>query len=155
MQIIIRQAGTGDADQIRFLFRDTVAYINSADYNQDEINVWSEGYKNTEGWKRKIKEQYFIVAESKDMIVGFSSIAGDGYLDFMYVHKDFQRNGIAKCLLAEIESHAKSSGMKLIFSNVSRTAEKFFGKNGFVKTGENINVVKGIKFVNSVMSKII
>jgi len=154
MQIMIRQATTNDVDQICLLFRDTVTFINSADYTQDQIKVWANCYKNADSWIKNISEQYFLVATADGSIAGFSSITDSGYLDFMYVHKDFQRQGIARKLLTEIEKRADKLLLKKIFSHVSRTAQAFFEKHGYIKTGEQINRVNGIEFVNFVMEKI-
>ncbi|MEP7322699.1 MAG: GNAT family N-acetyltransferase [Saprospiraceae bacterium] len=153
LQIKTRRADLNDLDQIRFLFRDTITVINSADYNQEETRVWSEGYKNPDHWTKKISEQYFLVATSNDKIIGFSSIDGIGYLDFLYVHKDFQRKGVATRLLTEIEKQAEKSSLNKIFSHVSKTARTFFEKNNFHKTGEEIKKVGNIEFVVSVMEK--
>lgn len=154
IKINIRRAEEKDIDELRYLYRDTVIYINSADYTPEEIEVWSDTFKYTAGLKRKISEQYFIVAEVDKIITGFSSIANDGYLDFMYVHKDYQRKGVAITLLTEIESHATRSGIKKIYSHVSKTARPFFEKYGYIKKGDNINKVNNIEFVNSVMVKV-
>ncbi|MFZ1321744.1 MAG: GNAT family N-acetyltransferase [Ignavibacteria bacterium] len=154
-EINIRRAAEKDVDDLRFLYRDTVIHINSADYSAEEIKAWSDNFKNTEGLKRKITEQYFIVAEIDKVITGFSSIANDGYLDFMYVHKDYQRKGVAMALLKEIESQAKISDIKKIYSHVSKTARPFFEKYGYIKKGKKINKVNNIEFVNSVMVKVL
>lgn len=149
----IRKAKHKDINEIRFLFRDTVIYINSADYNEEEIKVWSEFYKNRNRWKSLIDEQYFLVSELCGKITGFSSITGNGYLDFMYVHKDYQGQGIAGKLLIETEKYAENLHLNKIFCHASKTAVPFFEKNGFIKTGEVINRVKNVEFINAVMTK--
>lgn len=153
MEINIRQADIKDLDQIRFLFRDTVKFVNSKDYTQQEIKVWEECYKNTDIWTKNILNQHFLVATINNTIVGFSSITDSGYLDFMYVHKDFQRRGVARKLLTEIEKRADKLLVKRIFSHVSKTAHSFFEKHCYTKAGEQVNRVNGIEFVNSIMEK--
>lgn len=71
----------------------------------------------------------------------------------MYVHKDYQRLGIAEKLLNETEVYARKLYLNKIYSYVSKTAVPFFEKKGFIKTGEVINKVKNIEFINSVMTK--
>lgn len=155
MQVTIRQATPNDVDQIRFLFRETVTFVNSVDYTPEEISAWANCYKNVDSWVKNISEQYFLVATVDSSVVGFSSIVDNGYLDFMYVHKDFQRNGIAKKLLTEIEKYADTLPIKTIFAHVSKTARPFFETNRFIKTGEKINKVNNIEYANSVMVKVI
>lgn len=52
----------------------------------------------------------------------------DGYLHSMFVHKDFQRKGIATLLLSEVEQIAEQYGVTQITSEVSLTARTFFEK---------------------------
>lgn len=55
--------------------------------------------------------------------VGFGSLAKDGYLDFMFVDKDTQKQGVASALLAEIERKASEQNNVQIYSDVSLTAK--------------------------------
>lgn len=129
--ITIIEASSADVKEITQLFHDTIQVINSRDYPKDEIDDWSSWYKDTDKWAERINEQYFIVAKLDNKVVGFSSLATDGYLDFMFVHKDLQGQGIAKALLTEIENKAFIQQNDLIYSDVSITAKGFFEKNGF------------------------
>jgi len=153
MKISVREAQVTDIDQIRFLFRDTVRHVNAKDYSAREINVWAEGYKNIEGWKKNLSEQYFLVAQTDTMIVGFASMTDLGLLDYLYIDKNFQRKGVATSLLAAIESRAEKLSLKEITAQVSKTAIPFFESKGFIKTGDVIRRVQDVEFVNAVMTK--
>ncbi|MDQ3020633.1 MAG: GNAT family N-acetyltransferase [Bacteroidota bacterium] len=149
----IREAEEKDIEGIIELYRETVRAVNAKDYNEEQIEIWSAGAENYDNWKKPISEQYFLVAVIDDIIVGLSSITPVGYLDFMYVHKDFQRRGIAKKLLIEIERKAAEQMNDEIFSHVSKTAKGFFEKYGYVYSGDDINKFKGVEFMNSIMKK--
>lgn len=153
MVIEIRRATPKDADAVRFLFRDTVSTINAKDYSPEEIAVWMDHYKNTTGWVNKINDQYFYVAEVEKVLVGFSSINSTGYLDFLYIHKDFQGKGVARALLNEIIKLAAELKLTAITTHSSKTARPLFEKHGFVKTGEKITKVQDVVFENQVMVK--
>lgn len=153
MEIKIRTATERDAETISILYSETVRKINSKDYSEEQIKVWSGGSGNLDHWKRHIGEQYFIVAETDNVIVGFSSITPEGYLDFMYVHKNFQRAGVAKKLLEEIERKAAEQKNSEVYSHVSKTAKGFFEKFGYKHTGDLIDPYKGVVFINSIMKK--
>ncbi|MDH6309207.1 putative acetyltransferase [Dysgonomonas sp. PFB1-18] len=129
--LTIRPANDSDIEEIAQLFYDTVQNISNDDYSKEQINDWSSSYNNTDKWKERIDSQYFIVAEYKEQIVGFSSLAPDGYLDFMYVHKDCQRLGIARRLLEAIEKKAVLQNNHFIYSDVSITARPFFELCGY------------------------
>ena len=50
------------------------------------------------------------------------------YIDFLYVHKDYQRHGIADRLYFEIEKEAIKRNATILSSDVSETAKRFFEK---------------------------
>ena len=151
--MLIRQAELDDLDAITQLFKETILHINIKDYSQSQVEVWSSGADNTEKWKQRIEQQYFMLAEIENQVVGFASISPDGYLDVFYVHKDFQRQGIAKALLKEIEKQAEFQKNKEITSEVSITALPFFEKNAFKVVKEQRKELEGTIFRNFLMVK--
>ncbi len=155
-KIDIREAVRGDVERITQLFYDTIQNINIKDYSQEEVDDWSSFKEDTYKWLERIKEQYFIVAEINNKIVGFSSLAQDGYLDFMYVDKDSQGQGVASILLAEIEKKAIKQNNDLIYSDVSITAKGFFESKGFIVESKQLSKSKKneyIEFINYRMAK--
>ncbi len=115
-----------DIPAITEMYKQTVLSINAKDYTHGQITVWADGAVNYPRWEKAIKDQFFVLAEIENTplplvqakgltsslpsqegnihLAGFSSIAKDGYLDFMYVNKNYQRCGVATALLNEIES---------------------------------------------------
>jgi putative acetyltransferase len=137
-----RLATINDMEQLMQLFRDTILTINSKDYNDEQVNAWAATSKNIDRLKTKIKEDHFIVAETDTIIVGFSSITSSGYLDFMYVHKDHQRKGIANKLLNEIKIQAIKWNLAEITTDASITAKPFFESHGFkVITQQKVYII--------------
>ncbi len=126
----IRQATPADLPQITRLFYETIQTINARDYPQDQIDDWSSWHTDPR-WSEKIASQYFIVAIHNEKIVGFASLTPTGYLDFMFTHKDHQRQGIASLLLSELEKKAIQQGNPEITTEASITAKPFFQHHGF------------------------
>ena len=130
---IIRAALQSDAVELKKLFQNTVLAINRRDYSQAEVEDWASCGDNLSNIEDMIKTHYFIVAVNQQSeIVGFSSITPQGYLHSMFVHKDFQGEGIATMLLNEIEQYAITNGIIRITSEVSLTARPFFEKRGYI-----------------------
>lgn len=150
----IRKANESDVDEITDLFYNTIQHVNIRDYSQKQVDDWSSWHENTDRWISKIREQYFIVAVSDDVIVGFASLAVDGYLDFMFVHKDFQRQGVATLLLYEIEKKAIEQGSTSVYSEVSITARPFFESKGYSVEKEQLKKSRNEYMINFVMRKI-
>ena len=129
--IIIKIAQESDIQNITKLFYETIQTVNRKDYTVEEIDDWSSWYSDIDKWKQKISEQFFIIAQLNNELVGFSSLTKDGYLDFMFVHKNHQRKGIAKKLYSKIEEKALEQKNNIISSEVSITAKSFFESIGF------------------------
>lgn len=127
----IRQATPADLPQITQLFYETIQTINSKDYPQDQIDDWSSWHTEYPKWREKMADQYFIVATRNRTITGFASLAPTGYLDLMFIHKDYQRQGIASLLLAELERKALQQRNPEITTEASITAKPFFERHGF------------------------
>lgn len=87
------------------------------------------------------------------MIVGFGSITQNGYLDFMYVSKDYQRKGVAQKIYDELENFARTNCFDEIISDVSITAKPFFRRQGFEVVKEQQVDIEGIKLTNYKMQK--
>lgn len=151
--IEIRQAVDDDVEKITQLFFDTIQTININDYSQEEVDDWSSWRTDTHKWLERIHEQFFIVAEMCNRFVGFGSLAKDGYLDFMFVDKDTQKQGVASALLAEIERKASEQNNVQIYSDVSLTAKGFFERKGFATERQQLKKSKQKELINFLMIK--
>jgi putative acetyltransferase len=151
--ITIRTAHTNDLPEIQNLFVETINAICYNDYTPEQIKVWTSAVENQEPWLNKLKTQYFIVAEADGKIAGFASLQGNDYLDFLYIHKDYQRQGIASKLYNKIENEAIRRDSAILRSDVSKTAKLFFEQKGFKTTTAQTKNMKGVNITNFIMTK--
>ncbi len=99
-------------------------------------------------WDKSFLEHKTLVAVEKDVIVGFGDIGNTGYLDRLFVHKDYQRHGIATALCDQLEC-----GFDMITTHASITAKPFFESRGYkVIKGQQVER-QGIFLTNYVMKK--
>lgn len=149
----LRKAVSTDLESIQNLFRETVNTVNRKDYSAEQLEAWSSGSSDQNRWLKKINEQYFLVAEDGLAVVGFASINQEGYLDTMFVHKDYQRKGIASNLIEALIFYARTNDVSEVITDGSITARPFFEKYGFkVIEKQSVNR-KGIPITNFKMSK--
>lgn len=128
----IRMATLQDTGQLKNLYQGTITHINSRHYNPEQVRAWAARGERIASLENKIKQQYFYVAVNpEDTITGFASVEADGELDMMFVHKDFQGQGIATLLIEQIFEKAMELGLPSLTSYVSITARPFFEKMGF------------------------
>lgn len=150
----IRQATVSDFPELTGLYKNTVLSVNRKDYSAEEVEDWASCGDDITRWHELLAEQYYIVAENKKKgIVGFASINDAGYMHTMFVHKDFQHQGIATLLYSTLEMYAREKGADRISSEVSITARPFFEKQGFVVDEEQKRKANLLRLTNYKMSK--
>ena len=85
-----------DCTELARLFYDTVHTVNAKDYSREQLDAWATGEVNLEAWNKSLQAHNTVVAEMDGQIVGFGDMDETGYLDRLYVHKDYQRRGVAR-----------------------------------------------------------
>lgn len=144
----IRRYQPKDIEEIVKLFYDTVHAING-DYTKKQLNAWANGKVNAIEWNESFISHFTVVAEQDGIIVGFGDITNDGYLDRLYVHKDYQRQGIATKICDKLEDYVKAN----ITTFASITAKPFFENRGYVTIRQN-EVARGSEvLINFLMEK--
>lgn len=93
------------------LFYNTVHTINAGDYTDEQLSAWATGNIDLAVWNCSFLEHNTLIAESDGIVVGFADMDKTGYLDRLYVHRDFQRRGIATALINELERRARKAGI--------------------------------------------
>lgn len=151
--ISIRKGTLNDLPAMQKLFTDTIQVICKKDYNQAQRNAWSAGADNEERWMNVIKGQYVLIAETENQIVGFSTLDQGNYIDLLFVHQEYQHQGIASRLYAKMEEEAQRQDQKQLTADVSKTARPFFEKAGFQMLKEQTVNVKGVDLTNYKMVK--
>ena len=149
----IRKALPEDVDAVSRLFRKTIKTVNAKDYDPVQLNAWSAKYENRDWWMDCIRSDYFLIVEEQFRILGFCSVSPKGSLDLIYVHKDFQGNGVGRALMGEVDKYFAKLGIREITSEVSITAKPFFMKMGFENTQRQKKVVNGVEVMNYIMRK--
>lgn len=106
-----------------------------------------------ERWHTSLKKNITLVAEVDRIIVGFADMTHEGYLDRLYVHKDYQARFVALRLFKAIEQAARDLGLKKMTTDCSITAKVPAERMGFVVVKEQVVEKKGMKFINYHMEK--
>ena len=145
----IRRYCPSDCAQMAQLFTDTVHTVNARDYTPQQLQVWAPAHLDLDQWNTSFLQHNTWVAEVNGTIVGFGDMAENGYLDRLYVHKDFQRQGIASALCDVLEQSVPGK----VTTHASITARPFFEKRGYRVIREQTVMRSGIALTNFVMEK--
>ncbi len=147
--MMVRKYKPTDIKEIAELFYNTVHTINAIDYTLEQLNAWASGEVDLEAWNNSFEEHYTIIAEAGGKIVGFGDIDDSGYLDRLYVHKDYQGQGIATAICACLEQRAEGC----ITVHASITAKPFFEHRGYTTVTEQQVERHGVLLTNYKMMK--
>ena len=148
-KMLIREYQPSDCEELAELFYNTVHTVNAKDYTKEQLNVWATGKVDLEKWNKTLLEHYSAVAVDDKIIIGFGDINEKGYLNRLFVHKDYQRKGIATAICNQLEQNVH----KKIVTHASITAKPFFEKRGYIVVKEQQVDRQGILLTNYIMEK--
>ena len=147
--LTIREYTPADCSEITDLFYQTVHSINAADYTKEQTDVWAPAVPDSDKWNQSLLAHYSLVAMRGKTIVGFGDIDKNGYLDRLYVHKDYQGHGIGSALCDKLEYNFQN-----ITTHSSITAKAFFENRGYIVIKKQYVERQGILLSNFIMKKI-
>ena len=148
--MIFRKYAKTDCAELAELFYDTVHTVNAKDYTREQLDAWATGEINLEEWDESFQAHLTVVAEMDGKIVGFGDMDKTGYLDRLYVHKDYQRRGVATAICDTLEQNTKAAEFT---THASITARPFFEKRGYTFVREQQVERRGKLLTNFVMRK--
>lgn len=148
MDLILRKYKPTDCQALAELFYDTVHAVCKDDYSEKQLYAWATGTVDLIRWNQSFRSHYTIVAEINGNIAGFGDIDSNGYLDRLYVHKDYQRRGIGSSICSILENMVNSDK---IITHASITAKGFFEKRGYKVIKEQQVKRQGIILTNYIM----
>lgn len=147
--MLLRPYRSEDCPSLAELFYQTVHTVNARDYSPPQLDAWADGYPDLAAWDRSLSRHHTLVAVLDGRILGFADMADNGYLDRLYVHKDYQGQGIASALCDALEQ-AVSGPYE---THASLTARPFFARRGYQVVKEQQVERKGVLLTNFVMRK--
>lgn len=146
---MIREYHPEDCKELAELFYDTVHSVNEKDYTKEQLDAWATGSANLEKWNQTLLEHHSVVAKENDLIIGFGDIDETGYLNRLFIHKDYQGQGVATAICNQLEQKIQGK----IITHASITARPFFEKRGYQLMKEQQVERQAVVLKNFVMEK--
>ena len=146
----LREYIPSDCAQMAELFYQTVHSVNAKDYTKEQLDAWATGEVDLQAWDASFRAHRTIVATESGKIVGFGDMDKTGYLDRLYVHKDYQGQGIASAICDELERFAAG---KTFTTHASITAKLFLQHRGYHVVRKQEVIRRGVALTNLVMEK--
>lgn len=190
----LRKYHPSDCAALAALFYETVHTVNAKDYSPEQLDAWADGQVDLNAWNESFlaHNTYVAVQEcdgaddidscasdsagpaprktdgspANTLIIGFGDMDDTGYLDRLYVHKDYQGRGVATAICDRLEEDFCLSRGRLLqnsavqkrkndtfTTHASITARPFFEKRGYTVVKAQQVVRKGISIRNYIMRK--
>lgn len=150
--MLIRAYRPDDCRPMAALFYDTVHSVNAAHYSPAQLSAWADGQVDEDAWNASFLAHHTLVAELDGVLAGFADMDETGYLDRLYVSRDFQRRGVARALCDALEGACPASRF---LTHASITARPFFEHRGYRVVREQTVCRRGVEMNNFVMEKIL
>ncbi len=131
-KISLRRYNSADLDELVSLFCGSVRNVCRNDYTPEQLDAWADAPDFSE-WDKDFSEKYTLVARFDGKIAGFGNIDKSGVLDMLYVHRDFQRLGIAAEICTALEKYPNADEITV---HASKTARGFFEHRGYITVEE-------------------
>jgi putative acetyltransferase len=149
----IRPFTSEDLRPVVTLFTETVHRISSRDYTPEQIAVWAPRDHDWLRWQNRFDSLRTLIAEHDGKLLGFTAFTEQGYVDFLFVHHEHQRQGVARALLAEVETQLWARGVRRATVHASLTARAFFEAMGYVALEQRWFEKDGVTLTNFSMDK--
>ncbi|MEG0249662.1 MAG: GNAT family N-acetyltransferase [Peptostreptococcus sp.] len=151
----IRKYQPKDLNDLVNLFTDTIINVNIKDYSKSQVNAWSSSKHKLLNNPNFFTDLYTIVAIIDENIVGYGNIDSNGYLDHLFVHHNFQGQGIASRICDILEEYARQNSIKKIQVHSSISAKNFFKDRGYQVEKPQLVALNKESFVNFSMFKVL
>ncbi len=148
--MILRGYKSSDCPAMAELFYHTVHTVNAKDYSPAQLDAWATGQIDLDAWNASFLAHHTVVAVENGQITGFGDMDNTGYLDRLYVHKDYQGHGIASRICDALEQACPSLHLS---THASITARPFFERRGWRVVREQQVERRGVLLTNFVMER--
>lgn len=149
----IRKYQSKYCNEIAELFYNTVHTVNLQDYSKSQLDVWATGSVDLVEWDKSFSKNFTVVAIESGIIIGFGDIDSTGYIDHLFVHKDYQRRGVATVITKALEAYAVEKNITILSTHASITAKPFFETRGYYVMAEQQVKRENQILTNYVMEK--
>lgn len=149
----IRPFDPADTNVLRELFAQSIEYLTSVDYNDDQRLAWISAAEDPVVFEDRVWDAETFVVEVETEPAGFITLKNGAKIDMLYVHPYFVRQGVATMLIEKAEALASERGKTEISAEVSDTARPFFEAMGYVAKKRNLVPMEGLWLSNTTMVK--
>jgi putative acetyltransferase len=149
----IRRYEHGEEAALFDVYYTAIHLVASRNYTIEQVEAWAPQDIDPDLWRDKIRAINPFVAKLNGELVGYADVQSSGYIDHFFVSGRHPRKGIGSLLMQRIFGEAQVLGVSTLTSDVSRTAQPFFEKFGFVLVEQRSRELRGVVVPNALMRR--
>ncbi|PKM22173.1 MAG: GNAT family N-acetyltransferase [Gammaproteobacteria bacterium HGW-Gammaproteobacteria-14] len=154
MPFEIRPLLASDSESLRAVFRQSIL-INAADhYPADALAAWSAS-ADAANFIDDLQQGVTIVAALHGQPVGFAQLSPSDHIEKLFIAPEGNGLGIATLLCQHLEDEARMAGAKILRTESSLPARRFFEGMGFTVVEEETAYRQDIPLQRFRMEKIL
>ena len=153
ISVQIRRYRPGEERALFEVYYSAIHLMASRDYTAEQIHAWAPRDLDMNLWEKRIRGINPFVAELNGEVVGYADLQANGYIDHFFVSVTHSRRGIGSLLMERLLGEAKALGLSELTSDVSRTAQPFYEKFGFVVVEQRGPERRGVIIPNALMRR--
>lgn len=150
---LIREFQRQDASPLRGVFMSSVHGLAAPFYRIEQLEAWAPARHDEAAWTRKLEALRPFVAVLGGRHVGYADLQVSGRIGHFFVAAPYAGRGIGSALMDRIGDAALASGLPLVHGDVSRSAEGFFLRRGFMLEHRQTVAVRGVLLENARMCR--
>lgn len=132
-EVYIRSASLCDYCEIADAMFDAVRN-GPSQYTDEQRKAWLPQPRTGQDWNNRLNAQKIQVAIKDSSVIGFMTLARNGYIDLAFVRPSDQGTGVFRLLYESIENLAKLAGETRVWVHASLMAQPAFSAMGFATT---------------------
>lgn len=101
-------------------------------YSEEQRTAWLGDEPRAPRWHEDRVRARTFVAEVDGVVVGFTDLRADGYVDRLFTHPSATRRGVGGALLGHVVALARAEGVARLTTHASHVARPVFARAGFV-----------------------
>ncbi|GIU12786.1 GNAT family N-acetyltransferase [Shewanella sp. MBTL60-007] len=152
------------APDVSVLAHMAISKISDDIYTQQEKSAWSYAPRSSYHWhKRLLRSKSWLVVDEQRIESGRAFCCGfinlethfksRGYIDSLYVHPQYQQQGVAGRLYEVLAQWAVNNALPELFVDASKLSKPLFESQGFRLRHRSYQEKRGIVIMGYYMSK--
>ena len=143
-----------DSTPLLSLYRRSIASVDDGFYSPEQRRAWTQWAADATSADAQLRQGLTVMALANGSTVGFAQLCPAHLVNMLYVDDSWQRLGIGRNLVTQLETVARQSGIATLTTRASDVSLPLFRCLGFEPVRrEQIRAGDGVTLMRTLMHK--